>query len=853
MKSTMVKFAMLSLVLSLWASIAGAQTTVTVGPTGTYATPCAAFPHLADGDTVQVDANGGVPYTTDEHDCIIKNNNLTIVGVNGRPIIDAKGNAVYKAIWLVDGHDVVIDNFEFRNGQGGSEGNAEAIRVEAGDNTPGGGNVTVQRSHIHDCGTGILSDAISPTGTFHYYSANPYITFQYDEIYHNGAGGGQTHNIYIGYGGNLTFNMYYSWSHDMANSAGHLLKDRAPYSNIYYNLYSDQLGTADYLLDFGDGGTVYAVANSIYKAATNTCCNQNFMIYRNAQDTDGFTEYTNEDFHFVNNTLVDDPANSAPTQVISMECFGQTNSDNCPLPGNGGPVLTTPAVLENNIVLGPPGLALTNQTEAHVSNNIFLTNNAANLASLKFNNPALLDYRLTSGSPAIGVGIYPPTNNNGIADPAALAKDEYSIPMNGKAWPTPSGSTMDAGAFYYAGAITPPSLTLNYTTSVTVPGTGTITVSGLPTPPAGQYNYAAFVSQNIAVIPTPLSVASSTSTITATFTTLPEIATTVVPIYIYVDGTVLTANVTVNPGPPTVNSIALNNGKYYPSTTVSLNGPAGAGGQVVDLASSDSTIWYAPASVTVPAGQLSVSGGTLDGSLWAPPLSAKGPVTLTATTGGTQASLTASVYSPLIHAFGCNTTSCTVTGGQPYNAQLEMAGISPVGGSTVYFTSNNTAVIPNQSYVWPQGASGSFGEPGDYVALNTNSVATATNVVVTATFDGSAYYQTMTVTVNPGSGSVGAPSGLAAGSPSSNRVPLSWAASSTPGVTYSVFRGTTSGFTPSAGNQIASGLGTLTYTDASASASTTYYYLVEAVEAGTSSSPSNQASATTLAIGTDLD
>src|SRR6185437_13642750 len=167
----------------------------------------------------------------------------------------------------------------------------------------------------------------------------------------------------------------------MANSAGHLLKDRAPYSNIYYNLYSDQLGTADYLLDFGDGGTVYAVANSIYKAATNTCCNQNFMIYRNAQDTDGFTEYTNEDFHFVNNTLVDDPANSAPTQVISMECFGQTNSDNCPLPGNGGPVLTTPAVLENNIVLGPPGLALTNQTEAHVSNNIFLTNNAANLAS----------------------------------------------------------------------------------------------------------------------------------------------------------------------------------------------------------------------------------------------------------------------------------------------------------------------------------------------------------------------------------------------------------------------------------------------------------------------------------------
>lgn len=759
MKFATIKSLALSLSLFLGASIAGAAT-VTVGPTGTYATPCAAFPHLADGDTVLVDANGGVPYT-DEHDCIIKNNNLTIAGVNGRPIIDSGGTYVYYALWRVDGHDVVIDNFEFRNGQGGTQGNAEAIRIEAGDGTPAGGNVTVQHSYIHDCGTGILSDAINPGGVYAYYSPKPFITFQYDEFYHNGAGGGQTHNIYIGYGGNLTFNMYYSWSHDLANSQGHLLKDRAPYSNVYYNLFSDQLGSADYLLDFGDGGSVYAVANSIYKAAACAECNQNFMIYRNAQDTDGQAEYTNEDFHFINNTLVDDPANTGSSQVISMECFGQANSDNCPLPKNGGPGLTTAAVLENNIVLGPPGLALTNQSEAYTSNNISLTNTPSNLASMDFNNPAALDYRLTPGSPAIGTGIYPPTDNTGTADPAALAQDEYSIPMNGVAWPTPSGSTMDAGAFYYAGAITPPSITLNYTTSVTVPDTGTITVSGLPTPPAGQFNYAAFVSQNTAVIPTPLSVASSTSTITATFTTIPEMTTTVVPISIYVGGTVLTANITVNPGPPTLNSIALNNGRFYPSTTVTLEGPAPAGGTVVSLTSSDPTIWYAPASVTVPAGQLSVSGGTFGGSLWAPPLSAKGPVTLTATAGSAQATLTAPVYSPVTHAFECNnyTSSCSVTGGQPYNVILQMAGISPVGGSTVTFTSNNTAVIPNQSYVWPQGASGNFSDPADYVPLNTNSVATATNVVITATFDGQTYYQPITLTVNPPTTTITAVSG----------------------------------------------------------------------------------------------
>ncbi len=93
-----------------------------------------------------------------------------------------------------------------------------------------------------------------------------------------------------------------------------------------------------------------------------------------------------------------------------------------------------------------------------------------------------------------------------------------------------------------------------------------------------------------------------------------------------------------------------------------------------------------------------------------------------------------------------------------------------------------------------------------------------------------------------------APSGLGATAISSGQINLSWtASSSTCGVTYNVFRSTTSGFTPGSGNQIATGVSTTTYSDTTVAASTTYYYLVEGTNSGGTSTQSNQASATTPA------
>jgi hypothetical protein len=94
------------------------------------------------------------------------------------------------------------------------------------------------------------------------------------------------------------------------------------------------------------------------------------------------------------------------------------------------------------------------------------------------------------------------------------------------------------------------------------------------------------------------------------------------------------------------------------------------------------------------------------------------------------------------------------------------------------------------------------------------------------------------------------PTGLTAGNATTATIDLAWSASPTLGVSYSVFRGTTSGFTPGTGNLVASGLTALAYTDGNLASGTTYYYVVEAAGSGGASSPSNQASATTQGTGT---
>ncbi len=97
-----------------------------------------------------------------------------------------------------------------------------------------------------------------------------------------------------------------------------------------------------------------------------------------------------------------------------------------------------------------------------------------------------------------------------------------------------------------------------------------------------------------------------------------------------------------------------------------------------------------------------------------------------------------------------------------------------------------------------------------------------------------------------------APTGLAATGASSSAIGLTWAAVTPPAnctiSSYSVYGSTTSGFIPGAGNLIGSGLTATSFSNTGLTASTTYYYAVEAVDADGASVASTQATATTSAI-----
>ncbi len=84
-----------------------------------------------------------------------------------------------------------------------------------------------------------------------------------------------------------------------------------------------------------------------------------------------------------------------------------------------------------------------------------------------------------------------------------------------------------------------------------------------------------------------------------------------------------------------------------------------------------------------------------------------------------------------------------------------------------------------------------------------------------------------------------APSNLAATVASSSQVNLSWTASATSGVTYSVFRN---------GTAVSSGLTGTTYSDTGLASSVTYSYTIKAIDSAGTSMASNTATATTFDV-----
>ena len=153
------------------------------------------------------------------------------------------------------------------------------------------------------------------------------------------------------------------------------------------------------------------------------------MSYGNPSDASVGFYSGHQDLHFVNNTVMSDPSNTFPGWFVAIGCFNEATGS-CPAPA-GGSDISTNAVIENNIFLGPSGFAAGNQSTAYgLSDNVVETNNSGNVSAMGFNDVAALDFRLVSNSsPAYAAGIWPPTNNGGSTDTAAEATEEYSFPL----------------------------------------------------------------------------------------------------------------------------------------------------------------------------------------------------------------------------------------------------------------------------------------------------------------------------------------------------------------------------------------------------------------------------------------
>jgi hypothetical protein len=290
------------------------------------------------------------------------------------------------------------------------------------------------------------------------------------------------------------------------------------------------------------------------------------------------------------------------------------------------------------------------------------------------------------------------------------------------------------------------SLVLN-PTSVTGGNSSTGTVKLSEPAPAGGAQVALSSSNTTAAsVPSSVTIAAGATSASFTVSTSVVAASTTVTISAAYGQATISGSLIVTPAsppPPTLWSLSLNpisvvGGGQSSTGTVTLSGPAPAGGAQVTLSSSNTTVAGAPSSVMVAAGARNATFAVSTGAV-----ASSTTVTISAVYGGAtrSASLTLTPAPPPPPTLSSLTLSpSSVIGGLGSSTgTVTLTGPAPAGGAQIFLSSSNGAASVPSSVTVPAGATSAT------FTVNTSLVLISTSATISVSYNGTTRTATLGV------------------------------------------------------------------------------------------------------------
>jgi len=248
-----------------------------VGPQRRFTKPSEAAREARHGDIVEIDAG---LYPNDY--ALWRQNDLTLRGVGGMAHLRSQGMIPNgKAIWVVAGDNVLIENLEF-SGAAVRHTNGAGIRHQ-------GGRLTLSNTFFHDNEFSILSGQL-PGADIEI--RNSRFWYQRRPVRHS-------HGIYIGKVRSLKL----IGNHFKGTDKGHQVKSRALANLIAYNRIEDvDGGTSSRLVDLPNCGFSILIGNQLHQAASS----QNFNAIGYGPEGCERREDRQKRLYVVHNTFVNE-------------------------------------------------------------------------------------------------------------------------------------------------------------------------------------------------------------------------------------------------------------------------------------------------------------------------------------------------------------------------------------------------------------------------------------------------------------------------------------------------------------------------------------------------------------------